>query len=145
MIVEADASDAAAICELASHYTGSTRGWAEDELKDAISSKRYYVIVAKQEMSIVGYAIARLAWGKLHLMDIAVKEDMRRLGIGRKMLNHLINQANEWKLSEIYFEVRASNTPAIRMYSSLSFKTRFILPKLYNGEDVLAMHLPLED
>ena len=142
-ITEADISNAPAIYELSLYYTGSTRGWAKEGIENALTSKGYYVIVAKREEFIIGYAIAQLAWGKMHLLDIAVKEDMRRQGIGTEMLKYLINQAKVWGLPEVYLEARATNTPAVRLYSRLSFKTRFILPKFYNGEDVLAMYLPL--
>ena len=142
-VTEANISDAPDIYELSLYYSGSTRGWAKEEVENVITSQGYCVIVAKKEEIIVGYAIAQLAWGKMHLLDIAVKEDMRRQGIGSEMLKYLINQAKEWRLPEVYLEARASNTPAVRLYSRFSFKTRFILPKFYEGEDILAMYLPL--
>ena len=143
-IVKADIADAPAIYELASHYSGATQEWAQERINDLISdSQGHYVLVAKQLDSTVGYAIARFAWGKMHVWDIAVKEDMRRRGIGKKMMSQLIDHAESKDLSEVYLEVRASNTPAVRMYQSLSFKIRFRMPGMYNGEDGLAMYLPL--
>lgn len=142
--VKADMADAPAIYELASHYSGATQGWTQERINDLISdSQGHYVLVAKQLDSTVGYAIAWFAWGKMHIWDIAVKEDMRRRGIGRKMMSQLIDHAKLRKLSEVYLEVRASNTPAVRMYQRLSFKIRFRMPGMYDGEDGLAMYLPL--
>ena len=68
---------------------------------------------------------------------------MRVQGIGKEMMEQLISHARSKKLSEVYLELRVSNVPAVKMYQSLSFKTRFILPRVYNGEDGLAMRLPL--
>jgi protein-S-isoprenylcysteine O-methyltransferase Ste14/GNAT superfamily N-acetyltransferase len=141
-IVKADIADAPAIYELASHYSGATQGWAQERINDLISdSQGHYVLVAKQLDSTVGYAIARFAWGKMHIWDIAVKEDMRRRGIGKKMMSRLIDHAKSRELSEVYLEVCASNAPAVRMYQSLSFKIRFRMPGMYDGEDGLAMYL----
>ncbi|MBL7184003.1 MAG: GNAT family N-acetyltransferase [Anaerolineae bacterium] len=143
-IVKADIADAPAIYGLASHYSGATQEWAQERINDLISdSQGHYVLVAKQLDSTVGYAIARFAWGKMHVWDIAVKEDVRRRGIGRKMMSQLIDHAKSRELSEVYLEMRASNVPAVRMYQSLSFKIRFRMPGMYDGEDGLAMYLPL--
>lgn len=143
-IVKADIADAPAIYELASHYSGATQRWIQERINDLINdSQGHYVLVAKQLDSTVGYAIARFAWGKMHIWDIVVKEDMRRRGIGKKMMSRLIDHAKSKDLSEVYLEVRASNTPAVKMYESLSFKIRFRMPGMYDGEDGLAMYLPL--
>jgi ribosomal-protein-alanine N-acetyltransferase len=143
-IVKADIADAPAIYELASHYSGATQVWAQKRINDLISdSQGHYVLVAKQLDSTVGYAVARFAWGKMHVWDIAVKEDMRRRGIGKKMMSQLIDHAKSKDLSEVYLEVRASNTPAVKMYQGLSFKIRFRMSGMYDGEDGLAMYLPL--
>jgi ribosomal protein S18 acetylase RimI-like enzyme len=143
-IVKADIADAPAIYKLASHYSGATQVWAQERINDLISdSQGHYVLVAKQLDSPVGYAIARFAWGKMHIWDIAMKENMRGRGIGRKMMLQLIDHAKSRELSEVYLEVCASNVPAVRMYQHLSFKIRFRMPGVYDGEDGLAMYLPL--
>jgi ribosomal protein S18 acetylase RimI-like enzyme len=143
-IVKADIADASAIHELASHYSGATQVWAQERVNDLINdSQGHYVLVAKQLDSTVGYAIARFAWGKMHVWDIAVREDMRGRGIGREMMLQLIDHAKSKHLSEVYLEVRTSNTPAVKMYQSLSFKIRFRMPGMYDGEDGLAMFLTI--
>ena len=143
-IAKADIADVPAIYELASLYSGASQGWTQERINDLISdSQGHYVLVAKQLDSTVGYAIVRFAWGKMHMWDIAVKEDMRRRGIGKKMMSRLIDHAKSKDLSEVYLEVCASNVPAVKMYQSLSFKIRFRMPGMYDGEDGLAMYLPL--
>jgi ribosomal protein S18 acetylase RimI-like enzyme len=145
-IVKADIADAPAIYELALHYSGATQAWTQERISDLISDiQGHYVLVAKQLSSAVGYAIARFAWGKMHVWDIAVNEDMRRRGIGKKMMSQLIDHAKSKDLSEVYLEVCASNTPAVRMYQGLSFKIRFQMPGIYDGEDGFAMYLPLQE
>jgi len=146
VIKEANISDASPIYTLVLHHSGAIKEWTRREIEKIIGNHRdYYVLTAKQNEEIVGYAFARFAWGKMHVMDIAIKKEMRRQGIGKEMMKWLINHAKSRDLSEVYLEVRASNAPAVKMYQGLSFKIRFILPRLYNGEDGLAMYLPLSE
>lgn len=145
-VKEAEVLDASAIYTLALRYSGATKEWTQREVEQFIDNHRdYYVLAAKQDEEMIGYAFVRLAWGKMHLMDIVVKKEMQGQGIGRRMMKQLIDHAKAHKLSEVYLEVRTNNTLAIKMYQILSFKIRFSLPKLYNGEDGLAMYLPLSE
>jgi len=144
MIKEAELSDASAIYTLVLRHSGAIKEWTRKEIEKIIGNHRdYYVLAAKQGEEVMGYAFARFAWGKMHVMDIAVKGEMRGQGVGKEMMKRLINYAKSQELSEVYLEVRTNNTLAVRMYQNLSFKTRFILPGLYQGEDGLAMYLSL--
>ena len=78
-------------------------------------------------------------------MDIVVKEEMRLRGVGKRMMEQLIDLAKSKALSEVYLEVKASNIPAIKLYQSFAFKTRFMFRGLYDGEDGIAMYLPLSE
>jgi ribosomal-protein-alanine N-acetyltransferase len=142
----AEVSDVPAIYELASRFSGAINAWTQAGIEAIIRNHQdSYVLAAEWNGEIIGYAIARFAWGKLHLMDIVVKEEMRSRGVGKKMMTQLIDLAKSKTLSEVYLEVRAGNISAMKLYQSLSFKTRFIFRGLYDGEDVLAMYLPLSE
>jgi len=142
----AEVSDVLAIYELSSRFSGATEAWTQAEIEEMLGNRQgYYVLAAEWNGELIGYAVARFAWGKLHLMDIVVHEDMRSRGVGKQMMTHLIALAQSKGLSEVYLEVRAGNIPAIKLYQSFSFKSRFILRGLYNGEDGIAMYLPLSE
>ena len=144
MIKEAEISDAPAIYSLVSHYGGTVNEWTKKEIENFISNHRdYCILTAKQNEEIIGYAFAKLTWRKMHLINIAVKSEMRGQGIAKEMTRWLINRAKSQGFSKMYLEVRASNTTAIKMYESLSFKTRYIVPGLYQNEDGFIMYLPL--
>ena len=145
-IKEAEVTDAPAIYMLSLRFSGAIEEWTQATVEEIIQNRQcYYVLAAFGNGEIIGYALARFAWGKLHLMDIVVKEEMRKRGVGKKMMTKLISLAKSKKLSEVYLEVRISNIPAVKLYQSLSFKTRFIFRGLYDGEDGIAMYLPLEE
>ena len=94
---------------------------------------RYYVIVAKIEQQVVDFATSEYAWGKLHLLDIAVEEKMRGHGIARKMILFLVEHARRKKVSEIYLEVLAKNKVALRLYKKLDFKERLFTGMISEG------------
>lgn len=126
--------------------SGAIEEWTQAEIEEIIKNRQcYYALVAKQDGEMIGYALARFAWGKLHLMDIVVKKEMRSRGIGKKMMTKLINFATSKELSEVYLEVRASNIPAVKLYQGIFFKTRFIFRGLYDGENGIAMYLSLKE
>jgi len=145
-IKKPEVTDISSIYQLSSHFSGAIKPWTQGEIEEIIRNcQAYYALAAEWNGEIVGYALARFAWGKLRLMDIVVKEKMRSRGIGRKMMNQLIDLAKSKTLSEVYLQVRVSNITAVKLYQSFSFKTRCIVRGLYDGEDGIAMYLPLSE
>lgn len=115
--------------------------WEEKEVASMIEDKAgFHIFVARWEGEIIGFSIGRYAWNKLHILDVVVSQDHRQRGIGRNLLEELIEDAKEKQLIEVYLEVKASNTKAISLYERLGFQLRF---KFWLGEEILAMYLPL--
>ena len=138
-IEQASKEDAAAIEKI--YKQASQEGNIRAEDKAAIlnmikNHHRYYVVVPKIEQQVVGFATNEYAWGKLHLLDIAVEEKMRGQGIAKKMVLHLIEHARKKKVSEIYLEVLVKNKIALKLYKKLDFKERLftkIIPEGLSG------------
>ncbi len=76
------------------------------------------------------------------ITNIAVRPDARRQGLGRAVVEALIEHARTLGVADIYLEVRISNEAAISLYRSLGFtvvgtrKAFYTLPV----EDALVMH-----
>ena len=56
--------------------------------------------------------------------DVVVNSEHRGKGIGRKLLNKLLEVGNEKKLTEILLFTEDHRTPAISLYSDLGFKVK---------------------
>jgi len=56
--------------------------------------------------------------------DVVVNSEHRGKGIGRKLLNKLLEVGNEKNLTEILLFTEDYRTPAIRLYSDLGFKVK---------------------
>ncbi|RPH86843.1 MAG: ribosomal-protein-alanine N-acetyltransferase [Desulfobacteraceae bacterium] len=81
--------------------------------------------------------------GELQLVNIAVHPELRDKGLGRKLLNHLLLEADSRAAEKIFLEVRPSNRGAIGLYEKLGFKVLYRRPRYYTpeGEDALVMVL----
>jgi ribosomal-protein-alanine N-acetyltransferase len=74
-------------------------------------------------------------------MNIAVAPEQRRLGIARRLLEHLFEEAGPD--ARYTLEVRTSNHGAIAMYERFGFRRAGHRRRYYhdNGEDALIMWL----
>jgi len=82
-----------------------------------------------------------------HIVTIATHPDYRRQGLGRLLLQFLIERAGAAGASEVTLEVRAGNREAQTLYETMGF-TRVGIRKRYyrdNHEDALLMTLFLPD
>jgi len=78
-------------------------------------------IVAEQDGTVAGYVGSQSVLGEADMMNLAVAPTFRRQGIGRKLVETLIERLKEKGTHILVLEVRASNEPAIALYHALGF------------------------
>lgn len=120
--------------------------WSFQSFYNEIVSNPYgYYIVAVENNKVVGYGGMWILFEECHITTIAVDPSRRRKGIGRKIMEHLIEKAKEQDVEWISLEVRVSNIPAQNLYKSLGFEVVGVRHKYYqpNNEDALIMRLLL--
>ncbi|NHV61088.1 MAG: ribosomal protein S18-alanine N-acetyltransferase [Candidatus Verstraetearchaeota archaeon] len=102
-------------------------------------------IVAVVEKKVVGYAIGIIRYRSLgHVISIAVRKDFRGKGIGKKLLNELIDRLFAMGAKKIRIEVRESNEIAINLYKKVGFVTKEKIIGYYpDGETALVMFIDL--
>lgn len=83
------------------------------------------------------YCILFPAVDELHLLNITVSPQLRRLGIAAKMMYAIEGVAAQQKMPRIILEVRPSNTSALRLYQNLGFE-QIGLRKNYYPIDTLS-------
>ncbi|HHY83013.1 MAG TPA: ribosomal protein S18-alanine N-acetyltransferase [Clostridiales bacterium] len=116
--------------------------WSNESFRIEVEQNkcaRYYV--ARDDSRIIGYGGMWLVLDEAHITNIAVHPDYRRRGIGRRIMQTLINEAVRLGKTRMTLEVRVSNTPAINLYKSLGFEEGGIRKGYYsnNREDALIM------
>ena len=70
---------------------------------------------------IEGYGVLSVAAGESHLLNICVREESRKQGLGAKMLTHLTAIARRHEAEVLFLEVRVSNRSACRLYEFSGF------------------------
>lgn len=108
--------------------------WTPSILKSELESDLSKYIVAKQENQIVGFAGVIILPDDVEITNIVTKKLERKKGIGKLLLDKLIQMAFELE-KDISLEVNEKNEAAINLYKKAGFKEVGIRKKYYNGID----------
>jgi len=114
--------------------------WTEEKFIQEIDLKFSHFYVAKVNDEIAGYAGFWHITEEANIVNIAVKKAYRRQGIGKNLLEYLIESAKQKKISDMYLEVRLKNTTAQELYKKYGFEVCFTRKKYYNDDDGLIMY-----
>ena len=115
--------------------------WTAEQIKSQLKNGQHEFIAALSGEKLLGYVGMMYVLDEGYIANVAVSDEHRQLGIGDALIARLMETANELKLSFVTLEVRASNAPAIALYSKHGFspvgrrKNYYDLPK----EDAILM------
>ncbi len=89
----------------------------------------------------VGYVVAWLVVGEVHILNLAVDPSARRRGVGRALMIHVLTSFEAKGATKATLEVRRSNVGAQALYESLGFVRAGVRRGYYsdNGEDAFVM------
>lgn len=115
--------------------------WSSKDFLEMIEADYAYYYVAELDGAIAGCCGIRNIAGEGEITNVVVSADHRKKGIGRKMMEYMLERAKENGIGDCTLEVRVSNQPAIRLYENLGFKGEGIRPGFYEKpkEDALIM------
>lgn len=107
----------------------------------------YSCWVCERHGTVAAYAVMAQQGVIAHLMNICVRPDARRQGVGRVLIDHLIRLCREGRSKAMMLEVRPSNQAALRLYGSAGFQRVGVREGYYRSlagnEDALIMALYL--
>jgi [ribosomal protein S18]-alanine N-acetyltransferase len=92
---------------------------------------------------LLGYVCFWMVFDELHLMNLSVHPEWRRMGIGEELARRALSSAQEGGARLATLEVRASNEAAKRLYEKLGFKVAAVRHGYYREpkEDAVIMNL----
>ncbi|EEH9326262.1 ribosomal-protein-alanine N-acetyltransferase [Salmonella enterica] len=109
--------------------------------------ERYLNLKLTADDRMAAFAITQVVLDEATLFNIAVDPDFQRRGLGRMLLEHLIDELEKRGVVTLWLEVRASNAAAIALYESLGFNEvtirRNYYPTAQGHEDAIIMALPI--
>jgi [ribosomal protein S18]-alanine N-acetyltransferase len=96
-------------------------------------------LAAVEEDRVAGYLICARYDQVWHLMNLAVDPPIRRRGLGRALLDEMLERAG--REQQYTLEVRTSNGPAIALYERFGFRAAGNRRRYYQdtGEDAVIM------
>ena len=99
-----------------------SRPWSENALREELWNDSAVIIVAEAEDgTVLGYAGLQTVLDEGYIENVAVLESCRRQGVASELLEAFIRFAQA-KLAFLTLEVRASNAPAIALYTKHGFR-----------------------
>jgi ribosomal-protein-alanine N-acetyltransferase len=141
----AEAGDARAIAEMSRDFIESGLGWRYDaaSIQRAMKRRETAVIVAAERQTyvagekpgIAGFAIMDFGDERAHLVLLAVQPVLRRRGVGRRLVDWLMESAVAAGMASVHLELRADNEAARRFYRALGFSETVLMPRYYNGRE----------
>jgi len=114
--------------------------WTQGMFIREIGSNNFYVLRGKNSNQLFGYFGYWQIFDEFHITNLAVALEYRCQGIGSFILNHLLSEAKRKNCHRIILEVRATNSPAQKLYSKFGFAIVGKRKKYYpDGEDALIL------
>jgi ribosomal-protein-alanine N-acetyltransferase len=148
----AEPRDAQAVALMSRDFIESGLGWKYDapRVLKAIRDRETLAIVAAEggkpaagmtgtaaaaalRDALAGFAIMELGEERAHLVLLAVRPSHRRLGIGQRMLEWLLESARVAGMASVHLELRAGNDAARRFYRAMGFYETVLVPGYYRG------------
>lgn len=108
--------------------------WSAGIFRDCLLAG-YTNLVLDCDGDTVGYGIMSVAAGEAHLLNICVVEELRRQGIGGRLLEHMMQIARDARAERIFLEVRPSNKSAFNLYDSAGFKVLGVRENYYKARE----------
>ncbi len=107
--------------------------WHRESFIDMINNRNALYLVAEDDRGVVCGAAGVLAVaGEGSICNIVVKADCRDRGIGRRLVQSMIDRGqSEYDIKDYTLEVRVSNEPARHLYESMGFVCEGIRPGFY--------------
>ena len=117
----------------------------EKDFLDIYESEISSVLVAKVGDVVAGYVSFTVIIDECQIINFATKNEFKRQGVGKKVMEALLDYGKEHDVMKYFLEVRVSNESAISLYRKYGFvpvgisKNHFSQPR----EDAILMNLEL--
>lgn len=128
-------------------YAAFSHPWTRGIFLDSLKSYDCWLMFEGQQQ--VGHGVINVIIDEAHLLNITVKPESQGRGLGLRLLEFLMQRAQQLNAGECFLEVRASNQSAYRLYERYGFnevgRRRDYYPAVGGREDALVMACTLLD
>jgi ribosomal-protein-alanine N-acetyltransferase len=122
--------------------------WTRGNFLDSLYSGYESRVLRQQDGMLAGYFLIMHVVDESHLLNITVRRDLHGYGIGRALLDKVVEIARDNAMASVLLEVRPSNLRALAVYRRYGFaeigRRKGYYPAANNTrEDAIVMRLVL--
>lgn len=96
--------------------------WSEEALRETVLLPGLAAFVGERGDTISGIVVGRQVLDEAEILNLAVRQGVRRQGEGRALVRRVLQVFAERQVSRVFLEVRESNAGAIAFYRGLGFE-----------------------
>jgi ribosomal-protein-alanine acetyltransferase len=109
-------------------------------ISEILAEGRYNRLLVDQTGNLAAYLFCAWQYLDLHVLKVGTLPELRRRGLGRRLMElaeeHAVGMAGE----SLTLEVRPTNLPAIALYAALGYERVGLRPQYYTDkEDAVIM------
>lgn len=121
-----------------------TEPFTGDVFQQFLEDPTCVCVLADDNGTIVGYALASVNLHLSQLLSIAVMPSHRSQGVARRLLAGVMDYCRASGAENIRLEVRSANYAARRLYEAMGFSLIGLRNKYYGDDDALVMRAELQ-
>jgi ribosomal-protein-alanine N-acetyltransferase len=119
--------------------------WTRENFAKELQGEFMRFFLAMEPPEILGYGGYWKAGSEAQITNVVVRKEFRCKGIGRRLVEFILDCARGEMCETCTLEVRRSNTHAQSLYQSLGFTLKGTRPKIYKNpvDDAVLMEMKL--
>ncbi len=120
--------------------------WSQDDFISCLQQRNCIGMVAELDGEVVGYIVYEMGRSEFHVLNLAVRPDVRRRGVGQQLLEKIVSKLRHGQRTEVRLEVRETNLAAQLFFRRLGFQAVSVLKDFYEDtiEDAYSMVYQIE-
>lgn len=120
--------------------------WTAAMFWNELANGHHYLVATEDAGLVLGYGGLAVGQDEAWINNIAVRRDVQRRGIGRTLLDALINEARRSAVRQVLLEVAADNDAAQHLYAGYGFEAIGLRRGYYqpSNTDAVVMQLDLK-
>ncbi|WP_051540682.1 ribosomal protein S18-alanine N-acetyltransferase [Ahrensia sp. 13_GOM-1096m] len=117
------------------HALTFPHAWTDGDFLALLNNRNVSGLLLREPLSDggrnVGFVLVRTAADEAEILTVAVTPKWQNFGVGRRLLNRIIERLNADKIASLFLEVDENNKSAIALYKRLRFEQVAIRENYY--------------
>lgn len=117
---------------MAVEKTGILHPWTRESIESVISDDGKICLASYEDEVLTGYIYASYVLDEAEIGNICILPKLRGQGIGKALLQKMLEALRGMEIKTVFLEVEADNAPAVKLYENAGF-TRYNERRDYYG------------